>query len=310
MWHIHIVNIREIDLNLLVGFEALIIERSVSGAARRIGLSQPAMSNLLTRLRKTFGDPLFERVGQRMAPTARARQLSAPIGDAMDVLRKAIGKRPPFVPARADIRYSIATTDYAEAVVLPSVLGAIKRQAPKVEFRITRLRAIYDTPVAELEVCDFALGLFRLPLPPGSGLMGTALFQERYVGIISKRHPIARQKFGLRQFLSLEHIRVNYIEEGPGLIGDAIQKIGHRQSVGLTVPHLVTVPFLTAQTEALGIVPLRLARVLGPPLGLRILELPIELPPLTMSLVWHERNQQDAAHRWFREFVPQNTLFH
>jgi len=82
MWHIHDVNIRELDLNLLVGFEAMIIERSVSGAARRARLSQPAMSNLLARLRKTFEDPLFERAGQRMIPTARARQLAAPIGDA------------------------------------------------------------------------------------------------------------------------------------------------------------------------------------------------------------------------------------
>jgi DNA-binding transcriptional LysR family regulator len=162
-------------------------------------------------------------------------------------------------------------------------------------------------PVAELKVCDFALGFFPLPLPPGDGLNGTALFQERFVGIISKRHPMARQRFGLRQFLSLEHIRVNYGEEGPGLIGDAIRKIGHGRKVGLIVPHLVTVPFLTAHSEMLGIVPLRLARALSPSLGLRILELPLEVPPLTMSLVWHERHQQDAAHRWFREFVPQNT---
>ena len=119
---------------------------------------------------------------------------------------------------------------------------------------------------------------------------------------------MARQKFGLRQFLSLEHIRVNYGEEGPGLIGDAIQKIGHRRKVGLIVSHLVTVAFLTAHSEMLGIVPLRLARALSPSLGLRILELPLELPPLTMSLVWHERHQHDEAHRWFRDFVAPNAV--
>jgi DNA-binding transcriptional LysR family regulator len=91
------------------------------------------------------------------------------------------------------------------------------------------------------------------------------------------------------------------------LIGDAIQKIGYRRKVGLVVPHLLTVPFLAARSEMLGIVPLRLARALSSSLELRIIELPLKIPPLTMSLVWHERHQQDAAHRWFREFVPQNT---
>jgi DNA-binding transcriptional LysR family regulator len=309
MWHIHDVNIRELDLNLLVGFEAMIIERSVSGAARRARLSQPAMSNLLARLRKTFEDPLFERAGQRMIPTARARQLAAPIGDALNVIRKAISERPSFTPSTADVRYTIATTDYAEVVILPNLLRTIKRCAPKIALQMKRLKGIFDIPVAELDVCDFALGFFPLPLPPGGGLNGTTLFQERFVGIISKRHPMARQKFGLRQFLSLEHIRVNYSEEGPGLIGDALQKVGHRRKVGLIVPHLVTVPFLTAHSEMMGIVPLRLARILSPSLGLRIVELPLEMPPLTMSLVWHERHQQDAAHRWFREFVPHNTTF-
>jgi len=302
------VNIRELDLNLLAGFEAMVIERSVSGAARRVHLSQPAMSNLLSRLRKAFGDPLFERSGQRMVPTERARILAAPISAALNVIRQAIDEKPSFNPAIADVRYSIATTDYAEVMFLPNLLRTLKRFAPKAVLQIKRIKGIFDAPVAELDVCDFALGFFPLPLTPGGGLNGTALSQERFVGIISKRHPIARQKFGLRQFLSLEHIRVDYSEERPGLIGDAIQKVGHRRKVGLIVPHLVTVPFLTAQSEMLGIVPLRLARALSASLGLRILELPLEMPPLTMSLAWHERHQQDDAHRWFREFVSPNAV--
>jgi DNA-binding transcriptional LysR family regulator len=291
------------DLNLLAGFEALNIEGSVSAAARRARLSQPAMSNMLARLRKTFGDPLFERVGRRMVPTARAKQLATPVGDALEIIRTAIGERPSFVPSTAEVSFSVASTDYVEAVVLPRLFLTIRRAAPRIVLRMKRVKAIFDVPIAELDVCDFALGLFPLPLPPGAGLNGTVLFQERFVGVLSKRHPIAHQKFGLRQFLSLEHIRVNYSEEGPGLIGDAVQKVGHRRKVGLVVPHLVTVPFLAADSEMLGIVPLRLARALSSSLGLRILELPLNLPPLTLSLVWHERHRHDAAHRWLREFI-------
>ena len=308
MWHIHNVNIGELNLNLLVGFEALIIERSVSGAARRAHLSQPAMSNLLARLRTTFDDPLFERTGQRMMPTERARELAAPIGAALHIIRQAIDEKPSFHPATADIRYSIATTDYAELVVLPNLLRTIKPKAPKITLQVKRLKTLFDLPIEELDVCDFALGFFPLPLQPGTGLNGTTLFQERFVGILSKRHPMARQKFGLRQFLSLEHIRVNYSGEGPGLIGDAMQKIGHKRKVGLIVPHLVSVPFLTARSDMLGIVPLRLARALSPLLGLRILELPLDLPPLSMSIVWHERHQNHQAHRWFREVVAPNAM--
>jgi DNA-binding transcriptional LysR family regulator len=297
------MNIRQMDLNILAGLETLITERSVSGAARRMRLSQPAMSNLLSRLRKTFDDPLFERADRRMAPTARARQLAAPISEALNIIRKAIDEKPSFRPATADARFSIATTDYAEVVLLPGVLRALKRVAPKLTLQVKRLNGIFDVPTAELEDCDFALGFFPLPLPPGAGINGTALFQERFVGVINKRYRGTQGKFKLRQFLSLEHIRVNYSAEGPGLIGDAVQKIDRRRKVGLIVPHLVTVPFLAAQSGMLGIVPLGLARALRRPLGLRILELPVELPPLTMSLAWHERHQHDAAHRWFREFV-------
>jgi DNA-binding transcriptional LysR family regulator len=291
------------DLNLLAGFEALIIERSVGGAARRMRLSQPAMSNLLARLRKTFDDPLFERTNRRMTPTARARQLAAPIGDALNIIRKAVDEKPSFNPTTADMRFSIATTDYAEVVLLPGMLRALKRAAPKVTLQIKRLNGLFDLPSSELDVCDFALGFFPLPLPPGAGINGTALFRERFVGVISKRCRGVGARFGLRQFLSLEHIRVNYSAEGPGLVGDAIQKMNRRRKVGLVVPHLVTVPFLAAQSEMLGIIPLGLARTLRRALGLRTVELPVELPPLTMSLAWHERHQHDAAHRWFREFV-------
>ncbi|HEY4739868.1 MAG TPA: LysR family transcriptional regulator, partial [Candidatus Acidoferrales bacterium] len=142
-------------MNLLAGFEAMVIERSVSGAARRVHLSQPAMSNLLSRLRKAFGDPLFERSGQRMVPTERARILAAPISAALNVIRQAIDEKPSFNPAIADVRYSIATTDYAEVMFLPNLLRTLKRFAPKAVLQIKRIKGIFDAPVAELDVCDF-----------------------------------------------------------------------------------------------------------------------------------------------------------
>jgi DNA-binding transcriptional LysR family regulator len=303
------MKLQSMDLNLLVGFEALLIERSVSGAGRRMGLSQPAMSNVLARLRMTFGDPLFRREGQRMVPTTRARQLADAIGDALNGIRKAIGEHAPFDASKADVQFTIATTDCAEVVVLPGLLQTIKRYAPNVAVQIKPLRTIFGVPATELDACDFALGFFPLPLPPGSGLKGTVLFEQRLVGVINKRHPVASRRLGIRQFLSLQHISSNYNEEDAGLIGDAVAKIGHRRRVGLLVPHLVTVPFLAARSEMLGIVPLGLARALSAPLGLRIVELPLQVATMTisLSLAWHQRHQNNDGHRWLREFVVQNT---
>jgi DNA-binding transcriptional LysR family regulator len=301
------MKLQSMDLNLLVGFEALLIERSVSGAGRRMGLSQPAMSNVLARLRMAFGDPLFRREGQRMVPTPRARQLADAIVDALNSIRKAVGERGSFDAFKTDVQYTIAATDCAEAVVLPGLLETIKRRAPNIAVRIKRLHMAFSVPARELDSCDFALGLFPLPLPPGAGLLQTVLFKEKLVGIIKKGHPAARGKFGLRQFLAQEHIGTSYNEEDPGLVGDAVRKIGHRRRVGLVVPHFVTVPFVAARTEMLGFVPSRLAQMLSPSLGLRTVELPVQLPPLAVSLVWHERHQHDPAHHWFREFAVQCT---
>lgn len=298
------------DLNLLVGFEALLIERSVSGAGRLMGLSQPAMSNVLARLRAVFGDPLFRRDGQRMVPTPRARQLADAIVDALNNIRKAVGERGPFDASKTDVQYTIAAADCAEAVVLPGLLEALKHRAPNIAVRIERLHTTFNVPATELETCDFALGLFPVPLPSESGLTQTVLFRERLVGVIKKGLPAAQGKFGLRRFLAQEHIGTNYNEEDPALIGDAVSKIGHRRRVGLVVPHFMTVPFVAARTEMLGFVPSRLAEMLSPSLGLKTVELPVQLPPLAVSLVWHERHQHNPAHRWFREFVAQCTARH
>jgi ketosteroid isomerase-like protein len=166
--------------------------------------------------------------------------LATPVGAALNAIRQPIGERPSFNPTTAEVRYTIATTDYAEATVLPRLLPILKRSAPQVTLQIKRLKGIFDLPVAELELCDCALGFFPLPLPPGAGINGAALFNDRFVGMLRKRHPMRNRKLTLRRFLSLEHIRVNYSEEGPGLIGDAIQKMGHRRNVRLIVPHLMT----------------------------------------------------------------------
>jgi DNA-binding transcriptional LysR family regulator len=299
------MNIRTIDLNLLLCFEALLEEKTVTAAARRAGMTQPAMSNALGRLRRTFDDPLLVRSGRQMASTARARELAPPIVEALAKIRGALADASGFKPEDSTRCYTIATTDYGECVALPRIVARLQRSAPGASIRVQRVRHIFDVPDAELNECDFALGIFPQPLAVGSGIATAQLFSEKYVGVLRRRHPALRHGFGLRRFVSFKQMRVNYGKPSPGIIDEALSKLGLVRSVGLTIPHQATVLFIAAQSDLLGIVPERLAQTAARGLGLRVVPLPIKLPHLMMTLAWHQRHHADAAHRWFREFVVQ-----
>src|SRR5579862_5152760 len=184
---IHMMNIRSFDLNLLVGFEAMLVEGTVTKAAARVGLSQPAMSNVLARLRRALNDPLFIRSGPRMLPTGRARELAGPVADALAALREVLEPQPAFRPAGERRCYTIATTDYGECVALPKMLSLLARFAPESSIRVQRVRQIFDLPEHELEHCDFALSFFPQPLPVASGVSGAVLFEDEFIGVLRKK---------------------------------------------------------------------------------------------------------------------------
>jgi DNA-binding transcriptional LysR family regulator len=300
------MNIEALDLNLLVALEALILERSVSKAGARIGLSQPAMSNALARLRAKLGDPLFVFRGREMAPTARARNLATPVMEALSKIRVAIGDRGGFDPRSDTAAFRIAATDYAEIVVVSRLLRAMRRVASGAELTIRRLEALFEIPRAELQdgTLQFALGFFPAPLAPGGGMASQVLFEDPWVCIARTNHPRIHGNLSLETFLQIEHVRVSYgSPERPGLIGEAVASIGRSRKVGLTVPHLATIPAIVARTDLLGIVPSRLAKEFAPMLKLKIFPIPLRLPRAMLALVWHESRQHDPAHVWMRAMI-------
>jgi DNA-binding transcriptional LysR family regulator len=303
---ISIMNIEALDLNLLPAFEALMAERHVSRAGQRIGLSQPAMSNALARLRKIFDDRLFVPAGREMAPTSRALQLAPLLLEALGKVRTAIGDQRIFDPKSANLTFRIGATDYAEMVLLSRSIRSLRAAAPAIRITTLRLSGLFEIPSQRLadSSLDFAVGLFPQPIVPGTGIALQLLFDDDWVCVARRGHPQIQQKMTLQKFLRLEHIRVSYgIPEKPGLIGEALAGIGRSRKVGVTVPHLTTVPAIAARSDLVGVVPRLLAEESRQALRLSIYPIPLRLPRTTMALLWHERNQQNPAHAWLR-----NTL--
>ena len=291
------MNLYDIDLNLLVAFEALIEEGSVTAAAERIGLSQPAMSNVLARLRKLFGDPLLVRTPEGMAPTPRAQELAEPIHLALSAIQQALQPQAQFIPARSQHTFTLATTDYAELVLLPRLMERLATEAPGANLNVRPVGA--RVPKVELESgrVDFALGLFR-EVPPG--VHAQTLFHERFVCLVQADHPDVRKKLSLKQFVTLQHVRLSSRGAVPGLVDEALASHGLQRRVALWVPHFLIIPIVVAQTQLIATLSERVARFFAHLLPVRVLSPPVDLPPYTLTQVWHERTHHDPAHEWLR----------
>jgi DNA-binding transcriptional LysR family regulator len=298
------MKLESIDLNLLLVFDALAAERSVTKAAVKIGLSQPALSNALARLRSLFGDHLFERAGGQMQATPRAQQLLPSISEAIANLREALEPPGAFRPEASEREFLVATNDYAEALLLPPLVQRVQRDAPLIAIRTVRTDFLFLPPTERLQSgeLDLALGFFGET--PGSrpGLLTQRLVSGNLVCILREAHPRAHTKFGLRSFVEIPHVRVMYPEnERLGSIDTILRSRGLARRVAVTLPHYLSIPAIVAKSNLLGIVPEWLARREARKLRLRIFDSPIALPDIAIIMTWHERFQCDPAHSWLRE---------
>ncbi len=275
------MKLESLDLNLLLVFDALATERSVTQAATKIGLSQPALSNALARLRSVFGDRLFERAGGQMQPTPRARQLLAPLGEAIAKLREALEGQTTFRPEASEREFLIATNDYVEALLLPPLMQQLQRDAPSIAVRTVRTEYLFLPPADRLQSgeLDLALGFFGEMPRPRSGLLSKRLVRGRLVCILHEAHPRANRKFTLRTFVEIPHVRPLYPRhERLGSIDDILHSRGLSRRVAVTVPHYLTIPAIVAKSNLLGVVPEQLAREEARSLRLKIFDPPSHCP--------------------------------
>jgi DNA-binding transcriptional LysR family regulator len=294
------------DLNLLLAFDTLVAEGSVTEAAAKLNLSQPAMSGALARLRLRFGDPLFVRTGGRMRPTPRALQLAVPIGEAIATLRQAIEPGSSFLPEESTRSFQIEATDYVEALLLGPLMSAVRRAAPGVSIRTIRAAQAFAPSEDALRAgeVDLALGLFPVTMRARPDLLSQMLFIDRLVAVVRARHPAVGRRLTLRTFLSLPHIRIVYPKDARmGFVDTLLASLGHEREVALTVANLAPVPAIVARSDLLGVVPERLAREGARAGALRIFDVPVPIPDLPLTSVWHSSRQRDPAHAWLREVI-------
>lgn len=303
------MNLHSMDLNLLLAFEALMEERNVTRAARRIGLSQPAMSNALTRLRRTFDDPLLVRTPGAMTPTHAAQALIEPVRSALAQLRVALEKKPPFDPAASKRSFHVLTNDYAEIILLARMVGKLRKQADGISIRVHRPANVFQPPsrTALSDSYDLAIGFFPDALSLDASVRSEVLFEEDNVCIASARHPTIRGKLSIRQYATEGHVAVFYKTEGPGVIDTILSQKGLTRRLAVQAPHFASVPFLVAESNLIATVPRRLALRLRDTLKFQVLPLPVAMPPLRLSMLWHERMDADPAHAWFRKVVSETA---
>ena len=297
MRYIHSVNLSAIDLNLLVAFDALFAEANVTRAARRVGLSQPAMSNALARLRDTLGDPLFVRTPRGMLATPRARELAAPVRAALATLETSLtGAR--FDPATASRTFTIAASDSIEILMGAPLVARLATAAPGVRVVIVPpARATDPTELLESERADVAIMNTWAIAPP---LRTSLLFSQRLVVIARRGHPRIRRRLTMAQFTAVPHVLVAPYGTPGSIIDDALAKHRRTRTVAIRVSSFSSAPALVAETDCIAVIAERLARRVATWLPLQILELPLELRPVTIGQVWHPRVDADEAHRWFR----------
>ncbi|WP_210014390.1 LysR family transcriptional regulator [Pseudomonas palmensis] len=294
-------DIRTLDLNLLKALDALLDECNVTRAATRLGVTQPAMSGMLTRLRENFEDPLFVRAQRGVVPTQRALELRARLKQVISEIG-ALLQPPVFDPSTAQLTFTIAATDYAlRAVALP-LLTALKLQAPHVQ---VALLPVDDKQVrAQLECGDIDLALVTPESTP-PGLHARNLFEENYVCVLREGHPAmdGHKRLTVNQLCALDHALVSYTGGGfRGVTDEALEKLGKQRKVTLSVKSFLILPEILRASDMVAILPSRLVAGMA---GLAVFDPPIEVPGFTKVAAWHERTHRDAAHRWLRELMFQ-----
>lgn len=293
------MDIRNVDLNLLVALDALLAERSVSRAAVRLHLSQPAASALLARLRELFGDPLLLRSARGMLPTPRALELIGPVRQVLDEIDAIVQPRAAFDPAAAKHTFTLSASDYVEYALLPKLVDYLERKAPGVRLEVMPL----DLPlvVKQMESGDVDLCITGLQ-NAAPGLHVRPLYAERIVSVVRRKHPGVGERMTLDEFCNLEHIRVSVPGSGFSMrIDQALAALGRERSVRLAVAHFLLVPEIVARSDMISALPERLAR--GYAHKLRIFDPPLDIEGFTVGEIWHERSQRDPAQQWLRDVL-------
>lgn len=288
------------DLNLLPVFLALMEERSVTRAAERLGITQPALSNALTRLRDTLKDPLFIRERYGMRPTAKAEALAPVVAAALDQLDGVVRDQQDFDPASAQQLFTLAPNSYVEFVLMPALVTRLRARAPGIRLRLTP----YGSDLAETGVTSgtTALALGRFVNPPNN-LVVRHLMDEGLACVVRADHPQVGSKLTRKQYEQLKH--VNVLPPGRLKFGlfQRLEREGLHRDVAVSVTHFLAVPEMVAVSDYCATLPRLICRRLAGDPRLKVLPAPVDLGTFPVEMAWHARYRHDPAHRWLRQQI-------
>ncbi len=297
------MNLRSVDLNLLVTFDALLAERNVSRAAGKLGMTQSALSHALGRLRVVFGDPLLKRGPRGMEPTDRALALRQPLKDALADIHSIINSKVAFDPASASRTFRLSMSDAMSVEALPLIVRRLRKQAPNINLRVTSCSRREAYAQIENDDVDMAIGVFpQLP----RGLLHEELYKDKLVCVADKNHPlIKRGRMDRKAYLACPHVTVAPNSDSGIQLDDIFAAMGLVRRVVATVPHYIAVPALIRGTDLIANTRRRLVETLRESSGLVVFPIPmkIQIPDLSFRQIWHRRYDGDSGHRWLRDLI-------
>lgn len=292
------MELKDLDLNLLLVFNQLLLQRRVSAVAEKLGLSQPGVSNALKRLRLLLNDELFLRTSRGMEPTPYALQLAEPIAYALNTIETSLNQRATFDAASSKRRFTIGMNDIGEIYFLPKLMDKLASIAPGVSINTVRNASLNLREAMESGQVDLAAGL----LPElKAGFFQRRLFKQRYVCMFRAGHALDREgQISAEEFSGAEHVVVGASEIGHARLDETISARGIRRNVKLTVPHFVAVGHILSRTDMVATVPERYAQECLAPFGLKSAQMPVELPEIAISLFWHAKFHKEPGIQWLR----------
>lgn len=291
-------HIRKSDLSLLLVFSAVFQEGSLTRAARTLNLTQPAISHSLAKLRELFGDPLFVRQGNTMAPTPLARQMIVPVAEALERLQGALALPRQFDPQHAELQFRLGLRDIMEAITLPPLLQDLSVHAPHVS--ISSVRSERRQMASELSggQLDLAVDVF---LPLGKDICHCLLVKEQLVVLGRPNHPLLATPLSLDAYLRARHISVSSRRHGLAAEDFELSRRGLQREIALRCQHYFAAFEVARHTDLLLTMPRRYARLINRHLQTPVLPVPLEIPPLDIYLYWHARVHDEPANAWLRQ---------
>jgi DNA-binding transcriptional LysR family regulator len=297
------MNYRGLDLNQLVSLQVLLDERHVTRSAEQLGITQPAMSASLARLRTLFDDQLLVRSPQGLMRTPRAEQLHEQLGRMMAIVEQITSTPVGFEPSTSQRSFSLIGTDFVEVILLPQLSAVLAKEAPSIEiiFKGPDPKSIEGAMAAGS--LDIAIGY--LPEAPNA-LIKSTLFREPFVCIARRGHPALQDGvLSLDRFVEMQHVQA-LMKDGTmyaAAIDTALANHGLVRKVALWQPSFFALPHVVERTDLIGTVPKRVGVHAAENLAIEIYEVPLPLPQPEFALYWHERSRDDLGHRWLRDRI-------